>query len=195
MGFYAPAQLVRDARDHGVEVRGVSVNHSLWDCTLEPRPDGEEGELIFTTLTKQGMPMIRYRTRDLSVIDTEPCACGRQIRRIRRIKARTDDMLIIRGVNVFPSQIEAGLLALSAALPHYAIIVSRVDNLDQLEVQVEIPREKFSDRVGEIERLRAQIAESIHRIINVAVKVTLVEPNTLPRSEGKAKRVTDLRPR
>ena len=163
--------------------------------TLEPRPDGEEGELIFTTLTKQAMPMIRYRTRDLSVIDTEPCACGRQIRRIRRIKARTDDMLIIRGVNVFPSQIEAGLLALSAALPHYAIIVSRVDNLDQLEVQVEIPREKFSDRVGEIERLRAQIAESIHRIINVAVKVTLVEPNTLPRSEGKAKRVTDLRPR
>ena len=163
--------------------------------TLEPRPDGEEGELLFTTLTKQGMPMIRYRTRDLSVIDPEPCRCGRQIRRIRRIKARTDDMLIIRGVNVFPSQIEAGLLALSATLPHYAIIVSRVDNLDQLEVQVEIPREKFSDRVGEIERLRFQIAESIHRIINVAVKVTLVEPNTLPRSEGKAKRVTDLRPR
>lgn len=161
--------------------------------TLEPLPDGEEGELVFTTLTKQGMPMIRYRTRDLSVIDPEPCPCGRQIRRIRRIRARTDDMLIIRGVNVFPTQIEAGLLALSSALPHYAIIVSRENNLDRLEVQVEIPREKFSDKVSEIERLRNQIAESIHKIINIGVKVTLVEPNTLPRSEGKAKRVIDLR--
>ena len=161
--------------------------------TLEPLPDGVEGELVFTTLTKQAMPMIRYRTHDLSLIYTEPCKCGRCIRRIRRIKARTDDMLIIRGVNVFPSQIEAGLLAVAGTMSHYAIIVTRKDNLDQLEVQVEIPREMFSDRISEIESLRGKIGESIHRIINLGVKVTLVEPNTLPRSEGKAKRVTDLR--
>lgn len=161
--------------------------------TLEPLPDGEEGELLFTTLTKQAMPMIRYRTRDISVIDTEPCECGRRIRRIRRIHARTDDMLIIRGVNIFPSQIEAGLLSVDGALPHYAIIVSREDNLDKLEVHVEIPREKFSDKISEIEKLRSQIAQSIQRIINIAVTVTLAEPNSLPRSEGKARRVTDLR--
>ena len=163
--------------------------------TLEPLPDGEEGELVFTTLTKQAMPMIRYRTRDLSVIGPDPCECGRRIRRIRRIRARTDDMLIIRGVNIFPSQIEAGLLSVDGALPHYAIIVTRENNLDKLEVQVEIPREKFSDKISEIEKLRAQIAESIHRIINIAATVTLAEPNSLPRSEGKARRVTDLRGR
>ena len=163
--------------------------------TLEPLPDGEEGELVFTTLTKQAMPMIRYRTRDLSVIGPDPCECGRRIRRIRRIHARTDDMLIIRGVNIFPSQIEAGLLSVDGALPHYAIIVTRENNLDKLEVQVEIPREKFSDKISEIEKLRAQIAESIHRIINIAATVTLAEPNSLPRSEGKARRVTDLRGR
>lgn len=177
----------------------IAEDHFIVECvnpgTLEPVAEGEEGELVFTTLNKEAFPLLRYRTRDISTLHAEPCPCGRTSVRMSRVTGRTDDMLIIRGVNVFPSQIEAGLLALSAALPHYAIIVSRVDNLDQLEVQVEIPREKFSDRVGEIERLRAQIAESIHRIINVAVKVTLVEPNTLPRSEGKAKRVTDLRPR
>ncbi len=161
--------------------------------TLEPVPDGVEGELLFTTLTKQAMPMIRYRTRDISMIYTEPCKCGRTIRRIRRIRARTDDMLIIRGVNVFPSQIEAALLSLDNTLPHYAIIITLKDNLDQVEVQVEIPRERFSDKISEVENLRAQIGEAIHRIINISVKVTLVEPNTLPRSEGKAKRVTDLR--
>ncbi len=161
--------------------------------TLEPVPDGVEGELLFTTITKQAMPMIRYRTRDISMIYTEPCACGRTIRRIRRIRARTDDMLIIRGVNLFPSQIEAGLLALDNTLPHYAIIITRRNNLDHLEIQVEIPRERFSDKVSEIETLRSQIGDAIHRIIGLSVTVTLVEPNTLPRSEGKAKRVTDLR--
>jgi len=161
--------------------------------TLEPVPDGVEGELLFTTLTKQAMPMIRYRTRDLSMIYTEPCRCGRTLRRIRRIHARTDDMLIIRGVNIFPSQIEAGLLALDMTLPHYAIIVSRKDNLDQVEVQVEIPRERFSDTISGIENLRFLIGDAIHRVIGISVKVTLVEPNKLPRSEGKAQRVTDLR--
>ncbi|NLB68221.1 MAG: phenylacetate--CoA ligase [Lentisphaerae bacterium] len=161
--------------------------------TLEPLPDGEEGELVFTTLTKQAMPMIRYRTRDLSVILPEPCSCGRHIRRIQRIHARTDDMLIIRGINVFPSQIEASLLSVSGAMPHYAIIVSRENNLDKLEVQVEFPREKFSDKISEIEKLRGQIGDAIQRTINLAVTVTLAEPNSLPRSEGKARRVTDLR--
>lgn len=161
--------------------------------TLEPVPDGVEGELLFTTLTKQAMPMIRYRTRDISMIYTEPCKCGRTIRRIRRIRARTDDMLIIRGINIFPSQIEASLLALDITLPHYAIIVSRKDNLDLLEVQVEIPRESFSDTISGIENLRFMIGDAIHRVIGISVKITLVEPNTLPRSEGKAQRVTDLR--
>lgn len=158
--------------------------------TGEVLPDGEEGELVFTSLSKQALPMIRYRTRDLTRL-LPPTS--RSFRRMGKIVGRSDDMLIIRGVNVFPSQIEAGLLSLSGTLPHYAIIVSRIDNLDQLEVQVEIPREKFSDRISEIEKLRSQIGESIYHITNVSVTVTLVEPNTLPRSEGKAKRVTDLR--
>lgn len=161
--------------------------------TLEPVPDGVEGELIFTTLTKQAMPMIRYRTHDLSMIYTEPCQCGRTIRRIRRIHARTDDMLIIRGVNVFPSQIETALLALNMTLPHYAIIVSRENSLDQLKVHVEVPREHFGDTISKIENLRFLIGDVIHRAIGISVKVTLAEPNTLPRSEGKAQRVTDLR--
>lgn len=161
--------------------------------TLQPLPDGEQGELIFTTLTRTGTPMLRYRTRDLSRIYAEPCACGRTIRAIQRVSARSDDMLIIRGVNVFPSQIEAGLLSIDVVQPHYAIVVDQHNGLDTLEIKVEVTRETFSDDIKTLEALRTRIGHAIQRIINVNAKITLVEPQTLPRSEGKLQRVVDLR--
>ena len=161
--------------------------------TLEPLPDGEKGELVFTTLDRFGTPMLRYRTRDLTRIIPEPCACGRTIRRIERVSARSDDMLIIRGVNVFPSQIEAGLMRIKDVLPHYQIVVDRVNNLDVIEVKVEITPESFSDDIKSLEKLRKEIGHAIQSIINIAPKITLAEPNSLPRSEGKAVRVIDNR--
>lgn len=163
--------------------------------TLEPLPDGEIGELVFTTLDRTGMPMLRYRTRDLTRILTDTCPCGRTIRRIDRINGRSDDMLIIRGVNVFPSQIETGLLSVDSVLPHYQIVVDRINNLDILEVKVEVTGEVFSDDIKSLESLRKRIGAAIQHIININAKITLVEPNTLPRSEGKIKRVIDLRQR
>ena len=161
--------------------------------TLEPLPDGEAGELVFTTLTRTGTPMLRYRTRDISRINTKQCECGRTIRTFERVSARSDDMLIIRGVNVFPSQIEAGLLKVDKVLPHYMILVTRDGDLDKLEVQVEVTKETLSDDIKSLENLKKEIAHSIQRIINISAIITLVEPNTLPRSEGKLKRVKDLR--
>jgi phenylacetate-CoA ligase len=161
--------------------------------TLEPLPDGEQGELVFTTLTRTGTPMLRYRTRDISRIYTGPCPCGRTIRAIERISARTDDMLIIRGVNVFPSQIEAGLMSIDSVLPHYAIVVDKDGDLDTLELKVEVTKDVFSDDIKSLQLLRAQIAQAVQKIINISAKITLVEPHTLPRSEGKLRRVTDLR--
>lgn len=163
--------------------------------TLEPLPDGEEGELVFTTLDRTGTPMLRYRTRDISRIKTGICPCGRTMRRIERVSARSDDMLIIRGVNVFPSQIESALLSVDKVLPHYQIIVDRIGDLDTLEVKVEVTSETFSDDIKSLEALRRRIGGAIQHIININAKVTLAEPNTLPRSEGKIKRVMDLRPR
>ena len=163
--------------------------------TLEPLPDGEAGELVFTTLDRTGTPMLRYRTRDLSRIVPEVCKCGRTIRRIARVSARSDDMLIVRGVNVFPSQIETGLLAVDKVLPHYQIIVERTGDLDILEVKVEVTPEAFGDDIKSLELLRKRIGASIQHIINISVKVTLAEPNSLPRSEGKIKRVIDNRPK
>lgn len=161
--------------------------------TLEPLPDGERGELVFTTLTRTGTPMLRYRTRDISCIHAEPCPCGRTIRSIDRISARSDDMLIIRGVNVFPSQIEAGLMSVESVLPHYHIFVSKEGDLDILEIKVEVTQETFSDDIKTLERLRRRIGQAVQRIINISARITLVEPHTLPRSEGKLLRVTDLR--
>lgn len=155
--------------------------------------DGEEGELVLTTLSKQAMPMLRYRTRDITRIIAEPCACGRTIRRIRRIGARSDDMLIIRGVNVFPSQIEVALLQAEGTLPHYQIIVTRKHDLDNIEVQVEVTQEVLADTIGAMEELRKTLAHSIERTLGIRAKVTLVEPNTIQRSQGKAKRVIDKR--
>ncbi len=161
--------------------------------TLEPLPDGEKGELVFTTLSRTGTPMLRYRTRDLSRITPEPCPCGRTIRTIERVSARSDDMLIIRGVNVFPSQIEAGLMAIDAVLPHYLIVVDKTNGLDTLEIKVEVTPETFSDDIKSLEKLRARIGHAVQRIININATITLVEPHTLPRSEGKLRRVNDLR--
>jgi phenylacetate-CoA ligase len=156
-------------------------------------PDGQEGELVLTTLSKWAMPMIRYRTRDITALIPGACACGRSLRRMRRIGRRSDDMLIIRGVNVYPSQIEAVLLKVEGTLPHYQIILTREHGLDQIEVQVEVTAQVFSDRVGTLEALSERLADTLERVLGIRIKVTLVEPQTIQRSEGKAKRVVDKR--
>lgn len=161
--------------------------------TLKPVEAGETGELVFTTLTKEGLPLLRYRTRDLTSIDYFPCECGRTQARISRFKGRSDDMLIIRGVNVFPSQIEAALLELGETKPHYLMVVDRVDNLDILEVQVEVDEKFFSDEIRQLEKLTKKIASAIQHAIGLAVKVKLVEPKTLERSMGKSVHVIDRR--
>jgi len=159
----------------------------------EVLPDGEEGELVLTTLSKRAMPMLRYRTRDITALIPEPCPCGRSLRRMRRISRRSDDMLIIRGVNVFPSQIESALLEVEGTLPHYQIVLTRARGLDQMEVQVEVTSESFSDKIGALEQLHDTIADALEHVIGLRVEVTLVEPQTIQRSEGKAKRVIDRR--
>jgi len=161
--------------------------------TLQPVAEGETGELVFTTLTKEGIPLLRYRTKDLTNIDYSPCECGRTLARIGRFKGRSDDMLIIRGVNVFPSQIEAALLEMGEATPHYMMIVDRINNLDTLEVQVEVDEKFFSDEIKQLENLTKKIASVIQQAIGLAVKVKLVEPKTLERSMGKAVHVIDKR--
>jgi phenylacetate-CoA ligase len=161
--------------------------------TERPVPAGEEGELVLTTLSKQAMPMIRYRTRDITALMPEPCACGRTLVRMKRIGARTDDMLIIRGVNVFPSQVEAVLLEVEGTLPHYQIVLTRERGLDQMEVQVEVTAETFSDSFGALEALREKLVDAMEHVLQVRVQVTLVEPRTIQRSEGKARRVIDRR--
>lgn len=161
--------------------------------TLAPLPAGETGELVISTLTKEGIPLIRYRTKDLTSISYDKCECGRTTARISRFKGRSDDMLIIRGVNVFPSQIESALLEMGETTPHYMMIVDRVNNLDTLEVQVEVEERFFSDEIRELENLSKKIGHVIQQAIGLAVKVKLVEPKTLERSMGKAKHVIDNR--
>lgn len=161
--------------------------------TLEPLPDGETGELVLTTLSKEAMPMIRYRTRDVTRLVPEPCPCGRTLRRMLRVAARSDDMMIIRGVNVFPSQIEEALLRVKGTLPHYQIILTREHDLDQMEIQVEVTPEVFSDQVKTMQALRKTIEHTLGSALGIRAKVSLVEPLTLQRSQGKAKRVVDNR--
>ncbi len=161
--------------------------------TEEVLPYGSEGEIVFTTLTKEGLPLLRYRTRDITSLDAAVCDCGRTHVRMRKIMGRSDDMLIIRGVNVFPSQIESVLLEQGSTSPHYHLVVDRVDNLDRLEVQVEIDDEIFSGTVKNIEAYRHKIAQDINSTLGIGAKITLLGKGTLPRSEGKAKRVTDNR--
>jgi phenylacetate-CoA ligase len=161
--------------------------------TGEVLPDGAEGELVLTTLSKKAMPMIRYRTRDVTALIPEACACGRTLRRIRRIGRRSDDMFIIRGVNVFPSQVETALLRTEGTLPHYQIVLTREKGLDQMEVKVEVTPEVFSDEIRMLEALQQRLENSIENVLGIRVKVTLVSPRTIARSEGKARRVSDLR--
>ena len=162
-------------------------------ATGEALPDGQEGELVLTTLKKMAMPMIRYRTRDITKIVTEPCACGRTIRRIARISRRSDDMFIIRGVNVFPSQIETAIMSVESVLPVYQIILTREHGLDNIEVDIEVNERIFQDKIAAIEDIKAKIAHSIERTLGIRVSVKMLAPNSIPRSEGKAKRVIDKR--
>ena len=163
------------------------------DEDLKGVPYGTEGELVITTLTKQGMPLLRYRTHDISSLDIRPCACGRTHVRMKRVKARTDDMLIIRGVNVFPSQIEHSLLKIQGIAPQYQIVVDRKGSLDTIEVQVELDRTLIGDTVRDLEALSARIAAQLASDVLISCQVKLCQPGSLPRSEGKAKRVIDLR--
>jgi phenylacetate-CoA ligase len=161
--------------------------------TLENLAPGEAGELVVTTLTKEAFPLLRYRTRDVTSLNQAPCKCGRTIARIGRIQGRSDDMLIIRGVNVFPSQIESVLMETKGVAPHYQLIVDREGQLDTLEVQVEVDEAAFSDEVKQLEAMAKNIQRQIKDYFTVSVKVRLVEPRTIPRSEGKAQRVIDRR--
>jgi len=161
--------------------------------TLEPLADGQEGELIFTTLSKRGMPLLRYRTRDITRLNSGLCPCGRTLRRMDRISHRSDDMFIIRGVNVFPGQIESALLSVEGTVPHYQIILTRDQGLDQVEVRVELTSDNFGDTISSIENLRREIARKIESTVGIRTQVRLVEPQSIPRSDGKAKRVIDQR--
>jgi phenylacetate-CoA ligase len=162
-------------------------------ATLAPVADGVTGELAFTTFTKEGIPLLRYRTKDLTSIDHSTCECGRTSARISRFKGRVDDMLIIRGVNVFPSQVEAALVDVEEVTPHYMMIVDRVNNLDTLEIQVEVDPKYYTDEVRALEALNKKIAHVIQQALGVNAKIKIVEPQTLVRSQGKAVHVIDNR--
>jgi phenylacetate-CoA ligase len=161
--------------------------------TLEVLPYGQIGELVFTCVTKEALPLLRYRTRDLTVLNVEKCSCGRTLVRMKKCLGRSDDMLIIRGVNVFPSQIETVLLEMNETRPHYLLIVDRVNNLDVLEVWVEVDGQLFSDEIRKLEALKKKIQHNIESVLGINASVKLVEPKTIERSEGKAKRVIDKR--
>ncbi len=161
--------------------------------TGEVLPYGEYGELVFTCITKQALPLVRYRTKDIACLNIEKCECGRTLVRMSKPKGRVDDMMIIRGVNVFPSQIETVLLTFEDLAPHYLILLDRVNNLDTIEIQVEMSEKLFNDEVRQLESLVKEIKRRIESAVGISAKVTLVSPNTIPRSEGKAKRVIDNR--
>jgi phenylacetate-CoA ligase len=186
-----------------IECREAKKGLHIWEDHFIPEiinpdtgdllPPGEQGELVITTITKEGIPLIRYRTRDITRINYETCVCGRTHARIDRMSGRSDDMLIIRGVNVFPSQIESILMGIEGVEPHYLLIVDRKDNLDTLEVQVEVDERLFSDEIKHLQALSHTIEKEIKDILGVTCKARLVEPRTIARSEGKAKRVVDNR--
>ncbi|NMC38213.1 MAG: phenylacetate--CoA ligase [Bacteroidales bacterium] len=161
--------------------------------TLQVLPDGSIGELVFTTITKHGLPLIRYRTRDLTRLNYGRCKCGRTLVRMEKCLGRSDDMLIIRGVNLFPSQVESILLEMGEIKPHYQLIVDRINNLDTLELKVEVDEAFFLDRISQLEGLRSKIQNNLESSLGLGIKVTLVEPKVIERSEGKSKRVIDKR--
>ena len=160
--------------------------------TLEPVPDGVYGELVFTCIGKQALPLCRYRTKDISALTHEKCECGRTLVRMLKPRGRTDDMLIIRGINVFPSQVEHVIIACGLE-PNYQIIVERKNNLDAMTVRVEMSDSMFTDSVRGLEATEAKIKSALQSVLNISAKVTLVEPHSIPRSEGKAVRVIDNR--
>jgi phenylacetate-CoA ligase len=189
-----PGVAIECAEQNGLHVWEDNFIAEIIDPdTLQPVPDGVEGELVVTTITKEGIPLLRYRTRDISKITREKCACGRTHARIARIKARTDDMLIIRGVNVIPSQIESVLLTIDAVAPHYAIIVTREGTLDMIEVQVELNEKVDFDKISSLENVAKTIADKLHSVLGINAKIKLVEPHSISRFEGKASRVVDKR--
>ena len=180
--------------------KGLHINEDLfYPEIIDPEtgktlPDGERGELVFTTLTKEGTPLLRYRTRDISYLIREPCSCGRTTVRMHRLFGRTDDMLIIRGVNVFPGQIEQALIEIEGTEPQYLIVVNRGENhLDEVELQVEVKKEFFTDETRGLEALRNRIEGVMKSKLQISLKVKLVEPKSIERSIGKAKRVIDRR--
>ena len=161
--------------------------------TLEQLPYGTQGELVFTTLTKEGMPVLRYRTKDLCTLMEGTCACGRTSVRMGRIMGRSDDMLIIRGINVFPSQVESVILEMPEFEPQYMLVVDRVNNLDTLQVQVEVRRDFFSGDVGSMLAMKKRLADKLKSVLSISADVRLMEPNSIERSQGKSKRVIDNR--
>lgn len=180
---------------------GLHINEDLFlpeivdPETLEPLPEGCLGELVLTSLGKEAFPVVRYRTRDITRLTYEPCACGRTTARMERVTGRTDDMLIVRGVNVFPSQIESVLLEIEGTEPHYQIVLTRDGSLDDMEVQVEVSERVFADEARKLYALREHIAHRLSTVLGISVRVKLVEPRAIQRSEGKAKRVIDNRPK
>jgi phenylacetate-CoA ligase len=193
------------------EIMGPAVSHEcryqnglhIWeDCFIAeitdpdtglPLKDGEPGDLVLTTINKEGIPLIRYKTRDICTLNHESCQCGRSHVRMSKPAGRTDDMLIIRGVNIFPSQIESVLLGIGEVQPHYQIVVDRVNNLDTLTVEIEISEAMFSDNVKGIEEFEKKAGNQINSALGINAKIRLVEPKSIARSEGKAKRVIDKR--
>jgi phenylacetate-CoA ligase len=182
--------VTRDAR---FPADGVIIPEIINPETEEILPPGTNGELVFTTITKEGLPLIRYRTHDMSSLNYEKCECGRTLVRMSKVTGRSDDMLIIKGVNVFPSQIESVLLEVGEIAPHYLLIVDRVDNLDTLEIKVEMSQNMFLDEVKKIEDLEKKIRKEVNSTLGINANVKLVEPKTIERSEGKTKRVIDKR--
>ena len=161
--------------------------------TLEPLPLGQTGELVFTTLTKEGMPLLRYRTRDLCTLMGGTCSCGRTAVRMGPVMGRSDDMLIIRGINVFPSQVESVILSMPQFEPRYMLVVDRKNNLDTMQVQVEVRKDYFNDEIGQMMAIRKALADKLKSVISIKADVKLMEPGSIERSQGKSKRVIDLR--
>ena len=195
-------RLIRDLKGVSYECQEQNGSHINEDHffpeiidpnTLQPLPYGQQGELVFTTLTKEGMPLLRYRTKDLTSLIDAPCPCGRTSVRMTPIMGRSDDMLIIRGINVFPSQVESVILEMKEFEPQYLLIVDRKGNLDSLEIQVEVRRDFFSDDIGAMLALKKSLADKLKSVLSISADVKLVEPNSIARSQGKSKRVIDNR--
>src|SRR5574344_2089484 len=161
--------------------------------TLEKLPYGHTGELVFTTLTKEGMPLLRYRTKDLCTLNNEKCSCGRTNIKMGRIMGRSDDMLIIRGINVFPSQVESVVLEIPELEPQYMLVVDRKNNLDTLQIQVEVRKDYFSDDLGSMLQMKKVLGDRLKNVLSISADIRLMEPNSIPRSEGKSKHVIDNR--